>query len=33
VLGTAANVLNGKVTFEEVAQAFGMDWVAPERAF
>ncbi len=32
VLGTAANALAGKITHAGVAKAFGLDWVAPERA-
>jgi len=31
VLGTAANVLGGKLTHGEVARAFGMEWVAPDQ--
>ena len=30
VVGTAANVLAGRLTHEGVADAFGMDWVPPE---
>ena len=30
VLGTAANVIAGKVTHEGVAKAFDMDWVSPD---
>ena len=32
VLGTAANVLGGVLTHAGVADAFGMDWVAPDKA-
>ncbi len=32
VLGTAANVLNGRCTHRGVAEAFELEWVAPDRA-
>ena len=32
VLGTAANILDGRLTHQAVAEAFGLDWCAPGAA-